>query len=90
MFDGQIMGERLPIETDEKELGLLMAGVTEGTGGVVVRLRITPEGRFTGNHHVLIEKRLLSRDVSLNEDNEIELENESWTNHQHLDGSTEG
>jgi len=38
-----------------------------------VRLRITPEGRFTGNHHVLIEKRLLSRDVSLNEDNEIEL-----------------
>lgn len=30
MFDGQIMGERLPNETDEKELGLLMAGVTEG------------------------------------------------------------
>ena len=29
MFDGQIMGERLPAETDEKELGLLMAGVTE-------------------------------------------------------------
>lgn len=27
MFDGQIMGERLPGETDEKELGLLMAGV---------------------------------------------------------------
>ena len=27
MFDGQIMGERLPQETDEKELGLLMAGV---------------------------------------------------------------
>ncbi|KCV82889.1 ribose import ATP-binding protein [Actibacterium atlanticum] len=29
MFDGQIMGERLPGETDEKELGLLMAGVRE-------------------------------------------------------------
>jgi ABC-type uncharacterized transport system ATPase subunit len=27
MFDGQIMGERLPNETDEKELGLLMAGI---------------------------------------------------------------
>ena len=27
MFDGQIMGERLPSETDEKELGLLMAGM---------------------------------------------------------------
>ena len=30
MFDGQIMGERLPSETDEGELGLLMAGVTKG------------------------------------------------------------
>jgi len=29
MFDGQIMGERLPSQTDEKELGLMMAGVTE-------------------------------------------------------------
>ncbi len=29
MFDGQIMGERLPAETNERELGLLMAGVTE-------------------------------------------------------------
>ncbi|WP_299929427.1 ABC transporter ATP-binding protein [uncultured Pelagimonas sp.] len=28
MFDGQIMGERLPSETDQTELGLLMAGVT--------------------------------------------------------------
>jgi simple sugar transport system ATP-binding protein len=28
MFDGQIMGERLPGETDAKELGLLMAGMT--------------------------------------------------------------
>ena len=29
MFDGQIMGERLPDQTDEKELGLLMAGITD-------------------------------------------------------------
>jgi ABC-type uncharacterized transport system ATPase subunit len=29
MFDGQIMGERLPTETNEAELGLLMAGITE-------------------------------------------------------------
>ncbi|MCK8462959.1 ABC transporter ATP-binding protein [Aliiroseovarius sp. S1339] len=28
MFDGHIMGERLPDQTDERELGLLMAGVT--------------------------------------------------------------
>ena len=27
MFDGHIMGERAPADTDEKELGLLMAGV---------------------------------------------------------------
>ena len=27
MFDGHIMGERMPNETDEKELGLLMAGM---------------------------------------------------------------
>jgi len=27
MFDGRIMGERLPDKTDERELGLLMAGV---------------------------------------------------------------
>lgn len=30
MFDGRIMGERRPNETDEKELGLLMAGVGGG------------------------------------------------------------
>ncbi|MEH7829082.1 ABC transporter ATP-binding protein [Gemmobacter denitrificans] len=30
MFDGQIMGERDPRQTDERDLGLLMAGVTEG------------------------------------------------------------
>jgi len=29
MFDGRVMGERLPAETDETELGLLMAGITE-------------------------------------------------------------
>jgi ABC-type uncharacterized transport system ATPase subunit len=29
MFDGRIMGERLPGETNETELGLLMAGVTD-------------------------------------------------------------
>ncbi|MCB2135123.1 MAG: ABC transporter ATP-binding protein, partial [Rhodobacteraceae bacterium] len=28
MFDGKIMGERLPDETNERELGLLMAGVS--------------------------------------------------------------
>jgi len=27
MFDGQIMGERLPGATNERELGLLMAGM---------------------------------------------------------------
>ncbi len=33
MFDGHIMGERLPGETDETDLGLLMAGVDNGTNG---------------------------------------------------------
>ncbi len=33
MFDGRIMGERLPGETDEKELGLLMAGISEDPKG---------------------------------------------------------
>lgn len=32
MFDGKIMGERVPSETDEKDLGLLMAGITERKG----------------------------------------------------------
>ena len=27
MFDGQIMGERLPAQTNARELGLLMAGI---------------------------------------------------------------
>lgn len=30
MFDGQIMGERLPAETNERELGLMMAGIADG------------------------------------------------------------
>ncbi len=33
MFDGRIMGERLPEATDQTELGLLMAGVTEAPDG---------------------------------------------------------
>ncbi|HHH89633.1 MAG TPA: ABC transporter ATP-binding protein [Aliiroseovarius sp.] len=33
MFDGRIMGERMPDETNETELGLLMAGVTDGGKG---------------------------------------------------------
>ena len=32
MFDGQIMGERRPETTNERELGLLMAGITENKG----------------------------------------------------------
>lgn len=31
MFDGKIMGERLPSETNEGELGLMMAGISEET-----------------------------------------------------------
>ncbi|MCX7646248.1 MAG: ABC transporter ATP-binding protein [Rhodobacteraceae bacterium] len=30
MFDGRIMGERLPQETDARELGLMMAGIAAG------------------------------------------------------------
>jgi len=33
MFDGKIMGERMPQDTDEKELGLLMAGMTTAPAG---------------------------------------------------------
>jgi simple sugar transport system ATP-binding protein len=33
MFDGQIMGERMTNQTDERELGMLMAGITD-TGRV--------------------------------------------------------
>ena len=29
MFDGRMMGERLPLNTDEKELGMMMAGMTK-------------------------------------------------------------
>ncbi len=32
MFDGQIMGERMAAETNENELGLLMAGMTDTAG----------------------------------------------------------
>ena len=32
MFDGHLMGERLPDETDEKELGLMMAGMSGKAG----------------------------------------------------------
>ncbi|WP_238366782.1 ABC transporter ATP-binding protein [Mesobacterium pallidum] len=35
MFDGKIMGERLPSETDERELGLLMAGISGEPEGSV-------------------------------------------------------
>ncbi|WP_210527995.1 ABC transporter ATP-binding protein [Rubellimicrobium arenae] len=31
MFDGRIMGEKIAADTDANELGLLMAGITEGT-----------------------------------------------------------
>jgi simple sugar transport system ATP-binding protein len=30
MFDGQIVGEKIPDETDAQELGLLMAGHVDG------------------------------------------------------------
>ncbi|WP_353474981.1 ABC transporter ATP-binding protein [Salipiger sp. H15] len=36
MFDGRIMGERMPDETDQTELGLLMAGVTEMPEGSLI------------------------------------------------------
>ena len=29
MFDGHLLGEKITSETDEKELGLMMAGVSE-------------------------------------------------------------
>ncbi|KQI69060.1 heme ABC transporter ATP-binding protein [Loktanella sp. 3ANDIMAR09] len=37
MFDGHIMGERDPAQTDEKELGLLMAGMTGNPSQVSVK-----------------------------------------------------
>ncbi len=37
MFDGRIMGERMPKETDEKELGMLMAGIDPSKGEVSVK-----------------------------------------------------
>ena len=30
MFDGHIMGERIPSQTSEKELGMMMAGISQG------------------------------------------------------------
>ncbi|MEO6300671.1 MAG: heme ABC transporter ATP-binding protein, partial [Paracoccaceae bacterium] len=33
MFDGQIMGERDPEKTDERELGMMMAGMGDGLAG---------------------------------------------------------
>ena len=38
MFDGHIMGERVPDQTDEKELGLLMAGVTQAPAGETAKV----------------------------------------------------
>ena len=35
MFDGRIMGERLPDQTDETELGLLMAGIDKMPDGAL-------------------------------------------------------
>ncbi|MEO8244255.1 MAG: heme ABC transporter ATP-binding protein, partial [bacterium] len=32
MFDGQLMGERDPEKTDERELGMMMAGMTGAKG----------------------------------------------------------
>jgi simple sugar transport system ATP-binding protein len=31
MFDGRIMGERDPATTNQRELGLLMAGITDAS-----------------------------------------------------------
>lgn len=52
MFDGQIMGERMTNQTDERELGMLMAGVTD-TGRVDARkstgaMRIDNPGQGLG------------------------------------------
>jgi simple sugar transport system ATP-binding protein len=45
MFDGRIMGERLPAETDAGELGLMMAGITgEGRPSPGRRTARTAEG----------------------------------------------
>jgi len=44
MFDGQIMGERLPSETNEKELGLLMAGITDTSAVASTHAELAQEG----------------------------------------------
>ncbi|MCL4109766.1 UNVERIFIED_CONTAM: hypothetical protein GTU68_018493 [Idotea baltica] len=46
MFDGKIMGERLPDQTDEKELGLLMAGISDAAPATVGSLD-TAAGEIT-------------------------------------------
>ncbi|QGX97287.1 ABC transporter ATP-binding protein [Roseovarius faecimaris] len=53
MFDGQIMGERLPGETDETELGLLMAGVTGQPDDpfAAVEAAQFAQAREHGEHH---------------------------------------
>ncbi|MGX9351223.1 ABC transporter ATP-binding protein [Shimia sp. W99] len=38
MFDGHIMGERSPDQTDEKELGLMMAGITQEPEGDIAKV----------------------------------------------------
>lgn len=52
MFDGRIMGERLASETDEKELGLLMAGITDMPSKPIdhtdVENRAAPKGASHG------------------------------------------
>ncbi len=51
MFDGRIMGERLPSETDERELGLLMAGITDTKGDHSVEEIEQNLARKTGEVH---------------------------------------
>jgi len=51
MFDGRIMGERDPAQTNQRELGLLMAGITGETDGPdheVVEAQLARAG--TGRH----------------------------------------
>ncbi|TNF20801.1 MAG: ABC transporter ATP-binding protein [Rhodobacteraceae bacterium] len=54
MFDGRVMGERLASETNEKELGLLMAGITEEPDKPVIEAveeqLAAKEAREAGHH----------------------------------------
>ncbi len=45
MFDGQIMGERMPNETDERELGMLMAGIVPSAAGASAQAAKAAAGR---------------------------------------------